>query len=123
MLPPEKWRLKSVANMGCGSIFLCCIMLAISILALYGKRENCSMNQQPENRRIVISRNICHGQPRVAGTRVMVHQVLDLLAAGKTVSMITSEDYFPDLKTEDILACVAYASQVIREEDVVPVVV
>ena len=41
--------------------------------------------------RIVISPNICYGQPRVAGTRVMVYQVLDLLAAGKTVPEITSD--------------------------------
>ena len=80
------------------------------------------MDEQRSDNRIVISRNVCHGQPRVAGTRVMVHHVLDLLAAGKTLSEITSDDYFPDLETEDVLACIAYASQVIRNEDVVPVV-
>lgn len=65
--------------------------------------------------RIVISQNICHGQPRVAGTRVMVDQVLDLLAAGKTVPEITADDYFPDLTDEDVLACIAYASRNIRD--------
>lgn len=34
--------------------------------------------------RIVVSREVMHGQPRIAGTRVTVVQVLDLLAAGKT---------------------------------------
>lgn len=80
------------------------------------------MRERNMSERIVISRHICHGQPRVAGTRVMVYQVLDLLAAGKTLLEIMSEDYFPDLKRADILACVGYASQVIRDEDVVPVV-
>ena len=75
------------------------------------------------NKRIVITRDVCHGKPQVAGTRVMVYQVLDLLAAGKTVLEITSDDYFPDLNGEDVLASIAYASQVIREEDVVPVAV
>ena len=80
------------------------------------------MDKEEMNGRIVISRDICQGQPRVAGTRVMVHQVLDLLAVGKTLPEITSEDYFPDLTIVDILASIAYASQVIRNEDVVPVV-
>ncbi len=72
------------------------------------------------NKRIVITRDVCHGKPRVAGTRVMVYQVLDLLAAGKTVLEITSDGYFPDLNCEDVLASIAYAGQVIREVDVVP---
>ena len=70
--------------------------------------------------RIVVSRDIVHGKPRIAGTRVMVYQVLDLLAAGKTIAEITSEDYFPDIIEADIRACIAYASQVIRDEQVVP---
>ena len=52
----------------------------------------------------------------------MVYQVLDLLAGGKTLPETISEDYYPDLEIANILACVAYASQVIRDEDVVPVV-
>ena len=36
--------------------------------------------------RIVVSRDVVHGKPRIAGTRVMVYQVLDLLAAGKTTT-------------------------------------
>lgn len=70
--------------------------------------------------RIVVSRTVCHGKPRIAGTRIMVHQVLDLLAAGKTIAAITSEDYFPDITAEDVLACIAYASRVIEDETVVP---
>ncbi len=66
--------------------------------------------------RIVVSREVMHGKPRIAGTRVTVTQVLDLLAAGKTVADITSEDYFPDLTEADVLACVGYASQMIRED-------
>jgi uncharacterized protein (DUF433 family) len=70
--------------------------------------------------RIVVSRTVCHGKPRIAGTRIMVHHVLDLLAAGKSISEITSEDYYPDLTAEDVLACIAYASRVIEDETVVP---
>lgn len=67
------------------------------------------MQEQILRERIVVSREIAHGQPRVAGTRIMVHLVLDLLAAGKSVAEIISDDYYPDLTQEDVLACIAYA--------------
>ena len=70
--------------------------------------------------RIVVSRDVVHGKPRIAGTRVMVYQVLDLLAAGKTTAEITSTDYFPDLTEDDVRACIAYASHVIRDDRIVP---
>lgn len=71
--------------------------------------------------RIVVSRDVSHGQPRVAGTRIMVHLVLGLLAAGKSIPEIISEDYYPDLTREDILACIAYARQVIKNETIIPI--
>lgn len=61
--------------------------------------------------RIVVSRTICHGKPRIAGTRIMVHQILDLLAVGKSIAEITGADYFPDITTQDVLACLAYAAK------------
>ena len=70
--------------------------------------------------RIVVSREVVHGKPRIAGTRIMVYQVLDLLAAGKTPAEIISADYFPDLTEDDVRACIAYASQVIRDDRIVP---
>lgn len=38
--------------------------------------------------RISIDKNSCHGKPPVRGTRIMVQQVLDLLAAGNSVDEI-----------------------------------
>jgi uncharacterized protein (DUF433 family) len=71
--------------------------------------------------RIVVSRDVAHGKPRVAGTRVAVTQILDLLAAGKTVAEIVSDDYFPHLSEADIFACIRYASLVIQHDDIVTV--
>jgi len=65
--------------------------------------------------RIVVSPNIVHGKPRIAGTRIMVYLILDLLAGGKAINDIIREDY-PTITEADILACVAYASDLIREE-------
>lgn len=72
--------------------------------------------------RIVVSRDVCHGKPRIAGTRIMVYLVLDLLANRKTIEEITSSDYYPDLTREDVLACIDYASRVIQREEIIPAV-
>lgn len=64
--------------------------------------------------RIVVSPDVVHGKPHIAGTRTMVYQVLDILAAGKAIAEITSEDYFPDLTEADVRACLNYASRIIR---------
>jgi len=45
--------------------------------------------------RIAVDKNICHGKPHIRGTRIMVHQILDLLVAGATTEEIIQED-FPD---------------------------
>ncbi|NDJ77531.1 MAG: DUF433 domain-containing protein [Chloroflexi bacterium] len=76
--------------------------------------------QQPLLNRIVVSRDICHGKPRIDGTRVMVHQVLGLLAAGKSIDEITSSEYFPDITPDDVLACLAYASRIVENDTVIP---
>lgn len=70
--------------------------------------------------RIVVSRNVLHGKPRIAGTRVPVYIILDLLAAGKSIEQITGEDYYPDITSEDIYACIAYASRVVQNDEFVP---
>src|ERR1051326_2043105 len=48
------------------------------------------------------------------GTRIQVAQVLDLLAAVKSFSEITS-DYFADLTARDIRACLEFA---VENEDI-----
>jgi uncharacterized protein (DUF433 family) len=69
--------------------------------------------------RIVVSQDVAHGKPRIKGTRIMVYQVLNLLAEGKSIAEITSEDFFPDISAEDVRACIAYASRVVQNEEFV----
>ena len=66
--------------------------------------------------RIVVSRDVLHGKPRIAGSRILVSQVLDLLAAGKPISEIISEDYFPTLTVDDVMAALEYASSLIKQD-------
>ena len=67
------------------------------------------------NKYIVADTEICHGQPTFKGTRVMVWQVINLLAAGVATKEII-RDYFPQLTKEAIFAALKYASTIIEGE-------
>jgi len=62
--------------------------------------------------RITVNQEICHGKPTIRNRRYPVEMILDLLSSGMTSEEIL-EDY-PELKNEDILACLAYAAKLIR---------
>ena len=63
--------------------------------------------------RISINPSICFGKPCIRGHRIWVSLILDLLAAGTTVEEIL--DQYPQLTREDVLACIAYGSEMSRE--------
>ena len=69
--------------------------------------------------RISVNPNIHFGKPCVAGTRITVQNVLELVREGLPFTQII-QDYYPDLQVEDIRACVQYAIEVIDVEDVLP---
>jgi uncharacterized protein (DUF433 family) len=63
--------------------------------------------------RISINPKICHGQPCVKGTRIMVWLIVQYLANGDSVEDILAA--YPSLTREDVQACLAYAAEVTRE--------
>jgi uncharacterized protein (DUF433 family) len=67
--------------------------------------------------RIAIDATIHFGQPCIAGTRVPVYAVLELVQAGVPFDDIV-RDYYPDLTVDDVKACVEYAVDLIKSEDV-----
>lgn len=69
--------------------------------------------------RISVDKNICHGQPCIKGTRIMVYLILELIGAGVSKEEII-RDYYPELATEDIQAALHYATSLIREEEFIP---
>jgi len=69
--------------------------------------------------RISVDPNVCHGQPCIKGTRIMVYLVLELLEAGLTSEQII-RDYYPQLTKQDVEACLHYAATLIRETEYVP---
>jgi uncharacterized protein (DUF433 family) len=48
----------------------------------------------------------------------MVWQILDLLSAGFPIETIISDDYFPDISEEDVKACISYANQLVKNEEI-----
>ena len=65
-------------------------------------------------KRIITNPQICHGKAHIRGTRVPVHVILDLLAAGEEHQNILLA--YPHLTTEDIRACLKYAAKLATEE-------
>jgi uncharacterized protein (DUF433 family) len=63
---------------------------------------------------ISIDAEICHGQPCVRGTRVLVTVILDSLAAGMSTEDIVAE--YPNLTAEGVRAAAAYGAWLARQE-------
>lgn len=59
--------------------------------------------------RISVDPAICGGRPVVAGTRLRVKDVLEMLAAGAQEAEIVAD--YPYVKAADVRACLAYASR------------
>ncbi len=56
---------------------------------------------------------MCFGKPCIKGTRIWVSLILDLLSDGTSFDEIIAS--YPSLKKEDILAAIAYGSEMSRE--------
>lgn len=67
--------------------------------------------------RIVVNPNIHFGKPTIAGTRITVQNVLELLNEDLTFEQVI-KDYYPDLTFEDIRACMQYAIALVAAEDI-----
>jgi uncharacterized protein (DUF433 family) len=67
--------------------------------------------------RIVVDGRRHFGKPCVAGTRIPVDNVLELIEEGISFADIIAR-YYPDLTIADIKACAAYARDLVRNEEV-----
>jgi uncharacterized protein (DUF433 family) len=66
--------------------------------------------------RIILDPSVLTGKPVIKGTRISVDLILELLASGWNESIILQE--YPGLEREDILACIKYAQEIVRDERV-----
>ncbi len=69
--------------------------------------------------RIVVDPEVLAGKPVVKGTRLAVEFIVDLLAQDWAEADIL--DNYPGLTHDDIRACLAYASEVLKAESVYPI--
>lgn len=71
--------------------------------------------------RIYIESNpaVMLGKPVIKGTRLTVELILQKLSEGATTEQLI--DAYPTLKPEDILAALAYASDVVSNETIIAV--
>jgi uncharacterized protein (DUF433 family) len=67
--------------------------------------------------RIVVNPTIHFGKPCVAGTRITVQSVLELIQEGLSFNEII-QDYYTELTAEDIRACLRYAIALVAAEDI-----
>jgi uncharacterized protein (DUF433 family) len=67
--------------------------------------------------RLSVDPKIHCGKPCVAGTRILVEHVLELIQQGIAFSEII-EQYYPDLEIDDVKACMAYATELVRAEEI-----
>jgi len=67
---------------------------------------------------ITLDPDVLAGKPIVAGTRISVELVLDLIAASWSEADILAD--YPTLDREKILACMAYARNLVASERVYP---
>lgn len=64
--------------------------------------------------RISVDPNVLVGKPVIKGTRIAVELVIDLLGRGYSKEQILAQ--YDHITAEDIQACLAYASDILRSE-------
>lgn len=67
--------------------------------------------------KISVNPQIHFGKPCIAGTRITVQSVLELLSEGISFNTII-QDYYPDLQAEDIRTCLQYAIALVTAEEI-----
>ena len=71
-----------------------------------------------ESSRIALDPKVLAGKPVIRGTRLSVEFVIGLMAEGWSEMDILAD--YPEIKRDDIIACLAYARDVLSSEKVFP---
>lgn len=69
--------------------------------------------------RIVATPDTLVGKPRIKGTRISVELIVGWLANGWTFEQVLES--YPNITREDILAALAFAAEMLREEEYIAV--
>jgi uncharacterized protein (DUF433 family) len=71
-----------------------------------------------EKKRIILDPKVLAGKPIIEGTRLSVEFIIGLLADGWTEEQILAN--YPGLTHDDVVACLAYARDLLSGERVFP---
>ena len=74
------------------------------------------MEDRKMKARIVSNPAICSGKPCIAGTRLMVKNILGMVAGGYDIERIL--EAYPDLKKADVVAALEFAQIAVDKEAV-----
>ena len=74
-----------------------------------------TINQPPFP--IVVDPEVHFGKPCVAGTRIKVEDVLELVSTGISIQEIIDE-YYSDLTEHQVKACIKYAIAIVQNEEI-----
>jgi uncharacterized protein (DUF433 family) len=66
--------------------------------------------------RIVVDPQLCSGKPVIRGTRIMVKNLLGMVAGGYTMARIL--EAYPELSKEDVSAAFEYAAEALAQEQI-----
>lgn len=77
------------------------------------------MNAKELHSRITVNPKIMVGKPAIRGLRITVEQILRALSAGVSEQELLQE--YPELEKEDFQAIYLYATELVEEEQVLPV--
>lgn len=67
---------------------------------------------------IEVNPEIMYGKPVIKGTRIPVELILEKMSNGQNFQEINKD--YPDLKEDDLYACLAYATSLLRNEVTIP---
>ena len=79
----------------------------------FGNAECLSVSES----RIIVDPNVCSGKPCIRGTRILVKNILGMIAGGYDMTQVLKE--YPELSREDVSAALEYATQVLDDEKVI----
>jgi uncharacterized protein (DUF433 family) len=94
------------------------VVAALNQLPHYDRATSQDQNRMADHSRIVLNPEVLLGKPVVKGTRLSVEFILGLLSEGWSEGDIF--DNYPGLGHEDILACLAYARDLLATEKIYP---
>jgi len=69
------------------------------------------------NNDIQVDHQICRGKPVIRGTRIMVKNILGMVAGSYTIDQIVTA--YPELTADNVRRTLEYAAEIIDEEQVI----